>query len=339
MNLKEIGEFGFIKRFAHRFDELIQGDDKGIGDDCAMLSINETDYHLISTDLLIEDIHFLKDRISPQELGHKALAVNLSDIAAMGGKPLYSFLSIGIPKDTEVDYLDRFMEGYHQLSSKYKVALMGGDTTSSKDKLVINVAVVGQALKKETRLRSMAKRGDLICTTGTLGDSAAGLKALLDNTTLTDNISTLIKRHHTPQPRINEGQWLAKQSGVHAMMDISDGIASDLNHILTASSLSAEIILDDIPKSELLKRVAQDNGWDDDALATSGGEDYELLLSIQANKYEGISKAFYEEFKKPLYTFGLLGDGEEGIKWIREGKETPFNGSGFNHFSIKTPAR
>ncbi|MDA3853715.1 MAG: thiamine-phosphate kinase, partial [Bacteroidales bacterium] len=280
MKLKEIGEFGFIGRFAHRFDDLVKEDDHGIGDDCALLSISESENHLISTDLLIEDVHFLKDKITPEELGHKALAVNLSDIAAMGGQPLYSFLSIGIPKDTDVHYLDRFMEGYHQLSEKYHVPLMGGDTTSSGDQLIINVAVVGTCAKQETRLRSMAQDNDIICVSGSLGDSAGGLKVRLDKLALTHDKKALIQRHHLPEPRIKEGRFLAQQNGTHAMMDISDGIASDLNHILKSSNKSAVVELNTIPTSQLLQEIAKQENWNLASLATSGGEDYELLFTV-----------------------------------------------------------
>lgn len=333
MNLKEIGEFGFIGRFAHRFDNLIQEGDKGIGDDCAMLSVSEDEYHLVSTDLLIEDIHFLKNKISPEELGHKALAVNLSDIAAMGGKPLYSFLSIGIPQTTDVDYLDSFMEGYHRLSNKYNVPLMGGDTTSSQEKLTINVAVIGHALKKETHTRSMAQVGDVVCVTGALGDSAAGLQVLLSDMELTQNHKNLVNLHHLPEPRINEGQWLAQQKGVNAMMDISDGIASDLKHILKASNLSAVIDLNKIPLSKLLQETAKSQNWDALSLATSGGEDYELLLTINEADFIQISQDFEKHFSKPLYPIGKTTPTNQTINWIKDGKEVILQASGFNHFS------
>lgn len=332
MKLKEIGEFGFINRFAHRFDPLINSKDTGIGDDCALLSINDKEYHLVSTDLLIEDVHFLKDEISPEELGHKSLAVNLSDIAAMGGKPLYSFLSIAIPKSTELEYLDRFMEGYHKLSEQYNTPLMGGDTTSSDDKLIINVTIIGSSTKQDARLRSMAKTGDVICVTGPLGNSAGGLKILLDKLSLNTEKKKLIKRHHTPEPRINEGLWLAKQNGIHAMMDISDGIASDLKHILKASEKGATIYLENIPTSQTLKHVSSEEKWDIDTLSTSGGEDYELLITINSEDAKTIIEEFEYEFKTSLYPIGIINDNKNEINWTKEGKEIRLEKRGFNHF-------
>ncbi len=333
MKLNNIGEFGFIGRFESRFNQMIQKQDKGIGDDCAILSINETEAHVVSTDLLIEDIHFLTDHISPEELGYKSLAVNLSDIAAMGARPLYSFLSIGIPKNTDVAYLDRFMNGYYELSAKYNCPLMGGDTTQSADRLVINVGVIGIGTKADLKLRSAAREGDIICVSGNLGDSAGGLKCLLSKTNETPYALHLINKHHKPEPRINEGLWLGKQSAVHAMMDISDGISSDLKHILKASQKAAQIDLDKIPTSEELKRAATENQWDINALATGGGEDYELLFTLKEEAFPGIQKAYLLEFGKTVQPIGRIVEGKNEISWFQEGKPLKTSNSGYDHFA------
>jgi thiamine-monophosphate kinase len=332
MQLKDIGEFGFIQRFATKYDSLIKQGDMGIGDDCAVLSISDTENHVITTDLLVEDVHFLKSEISARELGHKSLAVNLSDIAAMGAQPLYSFLSIGIPKDTPIEFLDAFMEGYHQLSEKYGVPLMGGDTTKSPDKLVINVAVVGHCKKEETHLRSMAKANDIICVTGTLGDSGAGLKVMLDQLERNEINNRLIKRHHCPEPRIEEGRWLAQQAGVHAMMDISDGISSDLKHILKASDKAAAIQTDILPISLDMNQQASVYKWNRIELAAAGGEDYELLVTIQGDKYDAISQQFLQAFNKPLHPIGRITEGEPSISWFNESEEIHPDKVGFDHF-------
>jgi thiamine-monophosphate kinase len=332
MKLTEIGEFGFINRFSNKFDSLIKNSDMGIGDDCAIISINETDCYVATTDLLIEDVHFLKNKISPSELGYKSLAVNLSDIAAMGAQPLYSFLSIGIPEATNIDYLDGFMAGYQKLSEKFGVPLMGGDTTKSIDKLVINVLVIGQCKKSKIRLRSMAQNGDLLCVTGNLGDSAAGLKVMLDKLELNSQNKELIQRHHLPEPRINEGQFLAKQDSVHAMMDISDGIASDLTHILKDSQKSATVHLDKLPTSDLLQKSASINNWDIFDLASAGGEDYELLFSLSPKNFEQVNSEYKKLFLKQISVIGEISDGQPKIKWLKNGTEIKNGKSGFNHF-------
>ena len=333
MKLSDIGEFGFIERFATNFDHMIADADMGIGDDCAILSVNESENNVVTTDLLIEDVHFLKNRISAEELGYKSLAVNLSDIAAMGARPLFSFLSLGIPKNTEVEYLDAFMEGYKQLSEKYRVPLMGGDTTKSVDRLVISVTVVGQCRKSEMRLRSMAETGDLICVSGNLGDSAGGLQVLLDKLELNTGNKDLIRRHHCPEPRIHEGMWLAQQDNVHAMMDISDGISSDLKHILKASRKSAEIHLEQLPTSQHLQEASSKYNWSIYDLATGGGEDYELLFTMNASDFERLNREFENRFSRPVHAFGKIVEGKPVITWYKEGVEMNPDTAGFDHFA------
>jgi thiamine-monophosphate kinase len=333
MDLKDIGEFGFIKRFAHQFDGFIENKDMGIGDDCAVISINESENYVVTTDLLIEDVHFLRNRISPWELGYKSLAVNLSDIAAMGAEPKFSFLSIGIPKNIKVEYLDELMKGFHALSAKYRVPLMGGDTTKSTDKLVINVAIIGQCKKAETHLRSMAKEGDLICVTGYLGDSSGGLNVLLNNLELNTDNQFLIQKHHNPEPRINEGRWLARQKSVHAMMDISDGISSDLIHILDASGKSADIHVDKLPLGKTLQDVAEKNNWNSIEMASSGGEDYELLFTIEADDFHKVKKEYELQYLTGISVIGEIKEGNTGITWLKNGIKITNNKNGFNHFS------
>jgi len=332
MNLKDIGEFGFIESFATKFDHLIKEGDSGIGDDCAVLSINDTTNHVISTDLLIEDIHFLKDKISAKELGYKSLAVNLSDIAAMGAQPLYSFLSLGIPKDTPVEFLDGFMEGFYQLSEKYNTPLMGGDTTKSVDKLVINVAVVGSVEKSKMHLRSMAQTGDMICVSGFLGDSGGGLKALLEPNEVDNDLQKLVNRHHQPEPQILEGLFLGKSEHVHAMMDVSDGVSSDLKHILKASNKSARIEVEKLPASPLLTQVSQKQQWNLTELCASGGEDYELLFTVKPEEFVALNQRFLAKFGKPLYAIGKIEEGPAEIHWLKDGQAIMLDKLGFNHF-------
>ena len=263
----------------------------GIGDDCAVLPRGDGLDTLVTTDLLIEDRHFLLRDITPYQLGWKSAAVNISDIAAMGGTPEASFLSIALPKtlpagtaaagresgefapgtagsaasgresgesapesagvnedgDSVGRWVDRFIDGYKALSDRFGVPLLGGDTSASPDKLFINVTVLGTCPHGAARLRSAARPGDLVCVTGSLGDAAAGLKLILERTKAASDGSQersstgdsaeerLIRRHYMPMPRVKEGISLRQCPGVHAMMDVSDGIASDLRHILEAS--------------------------------------------------------------------------------------------------------
>ncbi len=332
MDLKEIGEFGFIERFSPQFSKLVKNNQLGIGDDCAIISANNKEDFLISTDLLIENIHFLRNSITPQQLGYKSLAVNLSDIAAMGGYPVGSFLSIAIPSSVNVEYLDMFMKGYFELSEKYDTPLLGGDTTKSENHLAINVCILGKCLKGMARKRNMARAGDAVCVTGSLGDSAGGLQIILNNIPYQEVNSYLLSRHLTPEPRLYEGQFLAGNPYVHAMIDISDGIASDLNHILKASSVGARIHLDWLPLSDQLVSLAGRQGWEIFDLAAGGGEDYELLFTVAEGKLKNIQKEFQLKFNAPVIHIGDIIDDSRKIHWFKNNNEVEFQAGGFNHF-------
>jgi thiamine-monophosphate kinase len=333
MKLHEIGEFGYIDRFSPGFRHLLQPDYLGIGDDCAIFPANREEDYVVTTDMLVENVHFLRDRISPRELGYKSLAVNLSDIAAMGAEPLGSFLSVGIHGDTEVAYLDAFMDGFHELSSEYNVPLMGGDTTKSPEHFVINVAIAGKCARGRARLRSMAEEGDRICVTGTLGDSAGGLNVLLQDLDMDECKRYLVQKHHLPEPRIREGIWLSGREGVHAMIDVSDGISSDLVHILRASGKSATVDAGSLPVSEQLKTVAGENDWNAAGLAASGGEDYELLCTVDAGSFDALNREFTSRFKKPLYPIGEITGGDARVWWTENGKDISLENIGYNHFT------
>jgi thiamine-monophosphate kinase len=332
VKLKEIGEFGFIDRFTPWFRDLIKDNQIGIGDDCAIISVSDTEDWLVTTDLLMEDIHFLRNAITPWQLGYKSLAVNLSDIAAMGGSPIGSFLSIGIPEDIEVENLDAFMKGYHELSEKYHVPLLGGDTTKSLIHLAINVCVIGKCPKGKAKKRSMAQAGDIIYVTGNLGDSAAGLKILLEKPALSAECDFLLEKHYKPEPRIKEGLFLSSFPEVHAMMDISDGIASDLFHILKASGKKATVETDKLPLSKELIKFAEEQHWDMIELATAGGEDFELLLTVDPEKSSMLESDFLNYFGTPLFPIGTIFDGDPHVQWMKDGIEYQFSKSGFNHF-------
>ncbi|MCA1744833.1 MAG: thiamine-phosphate kinase [Bacteroidales bacterium] len=332
MKLSEIGEFGFIERFAHRFEDLLAPNAMGIGDDCAIIPAGEDFDQVLTTDMLVEDIHFIRNKIPPLDLGHKALAVNLSDIAAMGARPVGSFLSIAIPEDIDVEYLDELMEGYHRLSERYQLPLMGGDTTRSPQKLVLNISVIGQVAKGKARLRSMANTDDVIAVTNTLGDSAAGFQLVLKGLNNSNYDVWLINRHNCPEADVEEGIWLAQQAGVHAMMDVSDGIASDLKHILKASGKGAVIELNNLPLSLQLRRVSEAYNFDPIEMATSGGEDYCLLLTIDQEQFKTISAAFENKFKKKLFAIGKVTNNTEHLKWLMNDQEITLSKKGFNHF-------
>ena len=314
------GEFGFIDKIKQQFD--IPETMLGIGDDCAIMPGGEGEF-VYSTDMLMEGVHFLRNAASPEDIGWKSLAVNLSDIAAMGGTPVASFLSIALPNDVQGEWADRFIAGYAEISKKFNVPLLGGDTTSSLRDIAIDVGIIGRSPRGKSIKRSGASAGHGIYVTGNLGDSAGGLQAILNNWDKTTEVKSLIVSHIKPSPRIKEGQVLMNTGMVGAMMDISDGIASDLKHILKASGVGAKVHLDRIPISDNLKWVCQKYEKNAYELATGGGEDYELLFTAHA----GIESLV--DF--PIYQIGEIVTGDSLI-WMQSDKAVNFDIKGFTHF-------
>lgn len=318
--MKSRGEFGFIDYIKTNFPA--PKDVTGIGDDCAVMPSGNGEL-LFSTDLLMEGVHFLRDESSAEDIGWKAAAVNLSDIAAMGGTPVATFLSIALPKDAQGGWAERFIEGYAQISRLYDVPLLGGDTTSSLRDIAVNVGILGRCPSGKRAMRSGAKPGETIYVTGHLGDSAGGLQAILKGIDRNDMVQTLIAHHKRPVPRVNEGRALMDSGKVGAMMDISDGIASDLRHIMKASGVGAVVRLDRLPCSRQLLDVCKEHGWDIYELATSGGEDFELLLTGP----EGLEN----ELDIPLYPIGHITSGNE-LKWTIDNEEADQEFIGYKHF-------
>lgn len=320
MAMSSRGEFGFIDHIRTHFPD--QAGVIGIGDDCAVMPSGEGEL-LFSTDLLMEGVHFLRDESSPEDVGWKAAAVNLSDIAAMGGTPVATFLSIALPADAQGEWAERFIDGYVSISRRFDVPLLGGDTTSSLRDIAVNVGILGRCPSGKRLLRSGAKAGDVIYVTGPLGDSAGGLHAILKGGDRTPDAEVLIERHKRPVPRVKEGVTLLESGLVTAMMDISDGIASDIRHIMKASGTGAVIALDKIPCSPELRSVCARRNWDIYELAAGGGEDFELLLTGP----EGLD----EYVDIPLYAVGRIVDGD-ALVWTIDDEPVDSKFSGYEHF-------
>ncbi len=316
MELKQLGEFGLIDRIREQFSTISAGNCEGIGDDCAVIPVSETEALVVTTDMLSGGIHFLPETIPPYALGRKSLAVNLSDIAAMGAAPCATFLSVALPASTAAEWVDAFLKGYRSLSEEFAVALLGGDTTSSPDVPVISVTAIGRVARDRIKRRSAAEAGDKIFVTGQLGDSAKGLLDILAG----DTDSEFARIHHDPKPYVREGAWLGQQPAVHAMMDVSDGLASDLLHICRASRVSAEIDLERIPA-----RV-------DTGLAVTGGEDYVLLLTADPESAPSLARAYRLRFGETLREIGTIREGGPEIRWKSENQYVNPDWKGFTHF-------
>jgi thiamine-monophosphate kinase len=339
MSLKEIGEFGFIKKISRgcliRPDTIV----KAIGDDAAAFRTDPEQLTLITTDLLVERIHFLRQAISGFDLGHKALAVNLSDIAAMGGTAREAFVSIAIPDDCQLDYLDDIYDGIKHLAAKFDVNVLGGDTTRSRIDLIINIVIQGLVPEADILCRNAARPADTIFSTGFLGDSKAGLHLILNRIAAnTEGLKSLLKAHNRPQPHLQEGRFLARQPGVHAAIDTSDGLSSDLGHIAEESRVGARLYADKIPISSSLKNFCGRFDFDPVDYALSGGEDYTLLCTIAPDRAEEIAHDFEKKFRRPLFAIGEITADKQLTLNYPDGQTRPIMPTGWDHFKAKEHA-
>jgi thiamine-monophosphate kinase len=282
MRIGELGEFGVIERIA-RF--LPGGGDSvivGIGDDVAVLRTSGENYLLATCDIQVEDVHFIRSVTTPYQLGRKAIAINLSDIAAMGGQPSWALVSLALPPDTRVEFVDELYRGMMDQLGDAGASLVGGNLSKIEHAMVIDVFLLGQAKAGQFLCRKGAREGDLILVTGALGDSRAGLELLrTPKLAVSDRARRQVSTAHlTPQPRLIEGRILAETGLVHAMLDVSDGTLGDLRHICDASGVGVEIWPADLPISAAAREVAAAAGENVVDWALTGGEDYELLFTV-----------------------------------------------------------
>lgn len=317
------GEFEFLEKLRRRFSL------SKIGDDCAVLPKDEKTDLVITADLLVEDIDFRLDWTTPEFLGHKVLAVSLSDIAAMGADPKWAMLSVGIPKIIwNSDFIDRFYDGWFSLADEFNVELVGGDVSRSPDKLVIDSIAIGHVPKGEALMRSGAKTGDSIFVTGRLGGAAGGLR-LLEDKALTSNAGAegeidLIQRQLQPTPQVCDANLLIKTHIVTSMIDISDGLSSDLMHICNDSLVGAKIYADRIPVDDNLEIVC--TSCDEKLeVAINGGEDFELLFTVSKENIPRLENRDVTQIGEITANIGI-------IELIRDGKAEILMPKGYRHF-------
>lgn len=319
-----MNEFDLIK---HYFNKRSLRSDilQSIGDDCAVTTIDSTIHNLvITTDTLVCNSHFLPT-ISPEDLAYKAVAVNLSDLAAMGATPAWVSLALTLPS-VEHQWLEAFSTSFFDALAQYNVALIGGDTT--KGNLAITITAQGLLKQKSGLYRHKANIGDLIYVSGTLGDSAMGLNLLLTHSKVKSKSQEfLLQRHLRPIPRIELGKLLTQYS--QCAIDISDGLLADLNHILERSQCGAVIFLDKLPLSqELLANVTREQA---ENLALTGGEDYELCFTISPDKQNEFEQAI-QHLNLPCTCIGYIS--EQSFTLYKQNKPIPFpQQMGFDHFT------
>jgi thiamine-monophosphate kinase len=326
MKLADIGEFGLIAAIAQIAGKG-PGVVMGIGDDDAVLRPAPGKVLLVTTDLLLEGVHFRMEFTDPYRLGRKALAVNLSDIAACGGMPTAFLVSLAVPTETEMASVQALYKGMMEQAHLYGCSLIGGDTSKGKE-WMISITLIGEIEERNCVYRSGAKPGDLIFVTGTLGDAALGLQQIRQG----KKDGGLVHKHLAPVPRVKEGQASAQQGLATAMIDISDGLIADLGHIVEASGVGAQVYLSQLPLSEEYQKEIGSYSRDPYQLALAGGEDYELLFTASAGRQEAITK-LAADLGTPVTLIGEITDAAQGVTIYREdGKEYPIAQRGHDHF-------
>jgi thiamine-monophosphate kinase len=297
-----LGEFDLIQHFFKAGADAMQSNNEkaivlGIGDDCALLKPAAGEEIAITSDMLVEGRHFFMNA-NPELLGRKALAVNLSDLAAMGAKPIGFTLSIALPK-VDTAWLEAFSKGLFAIANQYSSPLIGGDTTAGP--LTISITAFGSIPSGKAIRRSGAKVGDDIWTSGTIGDARLALAALRHEINLPESdLKQIEHRMHNPTPRVELGMKLRELAS--AALDISDGLLGDLRHILKQSQVSAEVFLDQLPKSETLQKQSEDI---QNQFAASGGDDYEICFTAPIEKRDVIDE-ISKELNLPLTRIGSI---------------------------------
>lgn len=323
-------EFEFLSSIKKNFNL------KKIGDDCAVIPKDSKTDLVITTDLLVEDIDFRLEWTKPEFLGHKSLAVSLSDVAAIGAKPVWAMLSIGIPeKIWKTDFVEKFYEGWFNLAKKHNVELIGGDVSKTPDKVVIDSIAAGEVNKGKAILRSGAKVGDLIFVTGNLGGAAFGLKILeektLENFKDQTSLQKILLRQLKPKPRVKIAQTLQKHNLATSMIDLSDGLSSDLFHICQESKVGAKIFAEKIPIDKNITKNSSEN-LDFLDFALSGGEDFELLFTSNSKNSKKILEKFSGVKNAKISCIGEITKTSEIIELIGENGTQILQAKGFQHF-------
>jgi thiamine-monophosphate kinase len=310
-----VNEFELIEKLTHSLPTN-KSVVTGSGDDCAVIDLGLPDkLVLFKTDAVVEEIHF-KSGAAPEKIGHKALARCLSDIAAMAGTPTAALVTLALPKTFDVHFIEGIYAGMSALARKHDVAITGGETTTNPERMLISIALLGTVPRGKAVLRSGAEAGDAIFVTGELGGSLAG-------------------RHFDFEPRLEEGRWLVEHFSIHAMIDLSDGLAGDLRHILKASRVGAELMTTSVPISRAAKVAskAESSGKPPLLAALTDGEDFELLFTVASKDAVALLDAWKKRFPQiPLACIGKITAGE-GITLRDKSGSRRLTAHGYEHFS------
>jgi thiamine-monophosphate kinase len=324
-------EDSIVNWLRKRFGKESAGLVLGIGDDAAVLHPKGCrNCWIVTTDMLLEEIDFRRSWMTAAQLGHKSLAVNLSDLAAMGARPRFFTVALALPADVGEDWIAEFYRGNARLARRHGIELIGGDLSRSPQGIQITITAIGESPRTRLAFRSGGRPGDLLYVTGILGQAAAGLNLFLRDRLHGQSLAErrALKSHRTPEPRCREGLWLAHNGFARCMMDLSDGLSMDLPRLCTASGTGAEICGDRLPVFRDAARWAADPMQ----LALHGGEDFELLFAVSPRRAARLEAAWPRDFPR-LTRIGCLCRGR-GISWIpaQGAAPVPLRPEGFDHF-------
>ncbi len=327
VRIENLGEFALIQRLAQLLPAPGEEVVKGIGDDAAAIRLDGGQMLILTTDMLIEGVHFDLSFTSPRDIGYKTLAVNLSDLASMGCGPGYALVSLGLPDGFDVEEAEEIYRGLAECAERWGGQFVGGDTVSSPHGLTINLALSALMNEETMVTRAGARVGDMVLVTGSLGESALGLELFKRGIVPEDeNAIACVQRHLRPEPRFAVGA-AARAAGATAMIDCSDGLLADLGHICEASGTGAVVEADWLPISDAARRVAARLEIDPLKAALAGGEDYELIITVEADKAEEAAS------RLNLTPVGTIVIDSEGLKVADEaGVAIPVGTLGYEHF-------
>ena len=337
--IKELGEFGLIERLTSRFGTKNETSKIGVGDDAAVLDCGK-DYMLLSTDMLVEGIHFDLSYMPIQHLGYKSISINVSDIASMNGVPKQVVISLGISNRFSVEAVEKLYEGIEAACKDFKVDLVGGDTTSSPTGLIISVSITGMVERDKVALRSRVDKGDIVCATGDLGGAYMGLQVLerekqvfMANPNMQPDLNKypyIAGRQLKPKARMDIIYELAELNlKPKAMIDISDGLASELYHLAKQSNVGFFIYEDKLPIDKQTYDTAVEFNMDPITAVLNGGEDYELLFTIEQEDYEQLKN------HPDIHFIGYASEKEKGINLVTKNQNVvPIKAQGWDHFKF-----
>jgi thiamine-monophosphate kinase len=337
-SLADIGEFGLIRRIhelLQREGSRTSGVTLGIGDDAASFLPRPGHEILVTCDCMVEGRHFLSGRISPYDLGRRAMVLNISDIGAMGGQPLYALVSLGLKKDLPVGDIEAMYRGFLAEINPFGASVIGGNLTESGNGLFIDITLIGEAPEGKVVRRSGAKPGNSILVTGFPGQSAAGLQLLLSGK-LTEDLENdpLVRAFNVPTHRAREGGAVALTGRATAMIDTSDGFLGDLGHICEESRVGAILFQEKLPISEELRQSSLLLGVDPYEMFLGESDDYELIMTCSSEHVREIRSTIQGLTDQPVTEVGMITDAAEGVRLIlRDGTERRMKAAGWDHFA------